>query len=94
MENVIEIFCNLCEDVAYEYDSNVVSGHTLDGKEVVCQSCGVIGRLNYEGSTTFHSVGDHEIPCVDFCVLVEGYEKSQQIISDLMNEIAKLRGTK
>lgn len=92
--NIRTILCDSCSDTALEYDSDMISVHTIEGKVCHCQSCSALGRVSVDdenGRVRFILLDEKEISQVEFPVLVEAYEASQDKIDELYEEISKLR---
>lgn len=96
MEDIRQITCGSCSDVAVEYDNETTCLSKLDGEVRVCQSCSVLGRVwaDYEYqrmSCGFSPLKKEEISHVDFGLLVEAYEAAQSKIEQLYDDIHQLR---
>jgi hypothetical protein len=94
-QEIHEIICDSCCEVAVEYDTNVTCASALDGQARVCKSCSMIGTIQFDyehqrASVGFFQVSPSRLPCVDFGIILEGYEAAQRRIDELYEQVAKL----
>ncbi len=95
MYNIRQVTCDSCSETALEFDNDTTTAEALEGKQHVCDSCAVIGRVSYDdenGSVKLSALTEMELVCsVDFSIMLDAYQKSQERITSLYNEVSLLK---
>ncbi len=93
--NIRSVTCDSCSETALEFDNDTTTAEALEGKQHVCDSCAVIGRVSYDdenGSVKLLPLTEMELVCnVDFSMMLDAYQKSQERITSLCDEVNLLK---
>lgn len=85
------VLCSCCSDDAVTYDNE----SEVNGLVKACDSCGILGRIDIDGDEDgayirFFPLTKTAIYDQDQTVLIDAYQKNQEVVDRLMHQVDRL----